>query len=212
MKVIDDLILMSNSIKEGKFETVSVLPSDKLFNGRIVYLSTDNKYYYYNGTQWSLFTPEYDDTALKNDIKNLQNNKVDRQEGKGLSTNDLTDELLDKIINSSSSDSLIHYGTKEHWNSQLTLIGEKSNIYIYSDYASKVVDDKTILIPNIKIGDSTSYLIDIPFVTESVEDLLNSHINDKVSHITSPERNSWNGKVSCHIDPEDSENIIFSNL
>lgn len=211
MKVIDDLILMSNSIKEGKFETVSVLPSDKLFNGRIVYLSTDNKYYYYNGTQWSLFTPEYDDTALKNDIKNLQDNKVDKVEGKGLSTNDLTNELLYKILNPSSSTSKIYYGTKEYWNSQVSLISEKSIVYVYSDYASKTVDGNTMLIPNIKVGDGNAYLIDIPFITQSVEDLINLHIDDTIKHITEQERESWNNKVSCYINPDNLERLIFSN-
>lgn len=205
MKIINDLNLNGNQIINGTAEIVSNLPSTDLNEGRLVYHSVDKCYYYYNGAEWKNIN------SIDNIEKELDK-KVDKQEGKGLSTNDLTDELLDKIINSSSSDSLIHYGTKEYWDSQLTLIGEKSNIYIYSDYASKVVDDKTILISNIKIGDSTSYLIDIPFVTESIEDLLNSHINDKVSHITSQERNSWNEKVNCYIDPEDSENIIFSNL
>lgn len=211
MKIIDDLNLKSNSIIEGKFESVSTLPSDKLFKGRIVYLSTDNKYYYYDGTKWSLMnTPEYDDTTIKSDITSLQNTKVDKEKGKGLSTNDLTDELVNKILNSSSSDSLIHYGTKDYWDSQTSLLSEKSNIYIYSDYATTVIDDNTVSVANIKIGDGKAYLIDIPFISQSVEDLLNLHINDKVGHITAQERESWNNKVSCHLNSDDLEILIFT--
>lgn len=40
----------------------------------------------------------YDDTEIKQDITNLQNNKVDKIEGKGLSTNDYTTEEKNKLV------------------------------------------------------------------------------------------------------------------
>ena len=42
---------------------------------------------------------EYDDTEIKQDINSLQENKVDKIQGKGLSTNDFTDEYKNKVDN-----------------------------------------------------------------------------------------------------------------
>ena len=38
-----------------------------------------------------------DNNTNKNNITNLQNNKVDKEEGKGLSTNDFTNEEKEKL-------------------------------------------------------------------------------------------------------------------
>ena len=65
-------------------------------------------------------------------------------------------------------------------------------------------------IPNIKIGDGCAYLIDNPFITSSVEQLLQSHIADTFKHITEQERDVWNNKVRCYISSEDNENIVFT--
>lgn len=108
------------------------------------------------------------------------------------------------------SDTPIHYGTTEHWNSQPDLVGKKSHIYVYSDYAETEIDGKMVAIPNIKIGDGSAFLIDNPFISKSVEDILNLHIDDNSVHISETERDFWNKKVRCFIDPEDNENVIFT--
>lgn len=116
-------------------------------------------------------------------------------------------KIKDYISNKTGIDgAAIHYGTTEYWNSQTTLIGEKSHIYIYSDYATI----ENTIVPNIKIGDGTAYLIDNPFITDSIEDLLQLHIEDNVKHITEQERSVWNNKVSCHLSNDDSETVIFT--
>ena len=107
----------------------------------------------------------------------------------------------------SSDGANIHSGTTKFWDDQNMLIGEKSHIYIYEDYA--VYDGKNI--PNIKIGDGNAYLIDSPFITTSLEDLINTHINDTESHVSKEDRDFWNNKVSCQLSEADSETIIFSN-
>ena len=58
----------------------------------------------------------------------------------------------------------IYIGTTEYWNNQATLIGERGVIYIYEDYSEK----DNIKIPNIKIGDGKSYLMDNPFVSRNL--------------------------------------------
>lgn len=104
----------------------------------------------------------------------------------------------------------IHYGTTEHWNSQPELVGKKSHIYVYSDFGETEIEGKIVSVPNIKIGDGNAFLIDNPFITASVEELLELHIDDSSVHISSEERDFWNNKVRCFIDPESPENIIFT--
>ena len=77
--------------------------------------------------------------------------------------------------------SKIYYDTTEMWNSQNTLVAQKGCIYIYKDYRQVVHDDGSITtIPSMKIGDGTSYLIDLPFA----------------DGITQEDREFWNNKVS----------------
>ncbi len=97
--------------------------------------------------------------------------------------------------------------TTEEWDSDISYIPNKGYICVYSDYSIK--EDKPI--PAIKIGDGTSYLIDLPFVTNgAIEETLNNHINDMTRHITSAERESWDNKISCYIDVDNPEQVIFS--
>ena len=121
---------------------------------------------------------------------------------------------LDKVAFSGQYSDLsgapIHSGTSEYWYSQKNLIGEKSHIYIYTDYATINTDSGISFVPNIKIGDGSAYLIDNPFITSSVEQLIQLHITDTVKHITEQERNNWNSKVRCYLSSEDNENIIFT--
>ena len=106
-------------------------------------------------------------------------------------------------IGSGGGSSKIFYGTTQFWNEKPTLIATRGGIYVYSDH-SKDPDNKDI--PAIKIGDGTSYLIDMPFT----DDTYARHILDTVVHITQEEREFWNRKVSCHIDPTNNQNLIFT--
>lgn len=77
--------------------------------------------------------------------------------------------------------SKIYYDTTEMWNSQNKLVAQKGCIYIYKDYQTILNEDgTTTMIPSMKVGDGTSYLIDLPFVDS----------------ITQEERDFWNNKVS----------------
>lgn len=58
-------------------------------------------------------------------------------------------------------------GTSEYWNRQQTLVSAENVIYVYSDYG-------------VKIGDGTSYLSELAFVTAFVSDADKSNWNDKV--------------------------------
>ena len=55
-----------------------------------------------------------------------------------------------------------------------------------------------------------AYLIDSPFVTASVEDMINTHISDDAVHVSEEDRAAWGDKIRCYIAPDDPENIIFT--
>lgn len=97
----------------------------------------------------------------------------------------------------------VFFGTVEEWTEQASLITIKDAFYIYTDYQQ---DDEGNDVPGIKIGDGTSYLIDMPFISEPYDD----HIRNKIIHITQEERNKWNDKVRCYMDVNNIENLIFT--
>ena len=109
-----------------------------------------------------------------------------------------------------SGGAAIHYGTTAYWNSQSTLIGENNHIYVYTDYTTITFNGEIKNVPNIKIGDGNAYLIDNPFITTSVEQLINLHINDTIQHITAEERAIWNDKVRCYLSENNNETIVFT--
>lgn len=92
--------------------------------------------------------------------------------------------------------------TKANWDKQTTLVSTRGAIYIYTDY----YDDDGTDIPSIKVGDGTSYLIDMPVLGKLYDD----HLADTVSHITSAERTAWNDKVRCYLDNADTEKLVFT--
>lgn len=109
-----------------------------------------------------------------------------------------------------SGGAAIHYGTTAYWNSQSTLVGENNHIYVYTDYTTITSNGETKNVPNIKIGDGNAYLIDNPFITTSVEQLINLHINDTTQHITAEERTIWNNKIRCYLSENNNETIVFT--
>ena len=116
---------------------------------------------------------------------------------------DFSSKTWDEVDWGSGGEKEVLYGTTEYWNSQPQLISIKGNIYVYSDH-EYTQDAKEI--PGIKIGDGTSYLIDMPFIDEKYA----KHILDSTIHITQEEREAWNNKVRCYIDLQDTQHIIFT--
>lgn len=92
--------------------------------------------------------------------------------------------------------------TTEEWNALYGLVSKKDYIYVYTDHQK----DGEIDIPGIKIGDGNAYVVDLPFC----DDLYAKHINNTVLHITDEERDFWNNKVTCFIDPYHDDRVIFT--
>lgn len=136
------------------------------------------------------------------------NVKVNQSVKLGGSVNTAKNLLLNGGVTVGGGGSLPKYiftDTTANWDAQRDLVGRKNCIYVYSDYTT--IDG--VNVPAIKIGDGTSYLIDMPFVIGN-EATLNDHINDRSVHITNDERLFWNNKVTCFLSQSDEEIIVFS--
>lgn len=105
----------------------------------------------------------------------------------------------------------VYYDTMANWAKQPTLITEEAAIYIYSDYGG-LVDGAGNIIPiaGIKIGDGTSYLIDMPFITDQLTAMISRHIANNNIHVTAAEKELWNHKVSSYLVEGDLENLVLS--
>lgn len=100
-------------------------------------------------------------------------------------------------------DCRVLYATTATWNSQPQLIADRGYLYIYADYKQ---NEQGQNIAGIKVGDGNAYLIDMPFT----DDLYARHIEDTVLHISQEDRDRWDNKVTCFLDPLDTNILIFS--
>lgn len=111
------------------------------------------------------------------------------------------------FINAEAADSrIINIATTAEWNKQLTFIPAKGDIILYTD---KVELGNSTYAPGLKIGDGTTYCIDLPFLGDDVMETLLAHIQDTTSHITEAERQFWNNKINCK-DSVDAETLILN--
>lgn len=112
--------------------------------------------------------------------------------------------------------------TTANWNAARGFIPLEGEIIVYNDYDSKQKEIngelKTILVPNIKIGDGMAYVQDLPFVNEDLKDTLMEHITDYEIHVSLHEKNFWNNKInvddtyeSIHDELEDETLILNRN-
>ena len=105
----------------------------------------------------------------------------------------------------------VYYDTKENWDSDISRIAERGVVYIYSNYQYiEDEDGNQIPVAGIRIGDGSSYLIDMPFVSDAATYLITAHIANTKVHVTPQERQFWNNKVSAYADHQDAENLILS--
>lgn len=100
------------------------------------------------------------------------------------------------------------YDTTANWDLQRNLISKVNNYYVYTDYRTKEVNGENINIPGVKIGDGTTYLIDLPFIDQNPEII--QHIQNQIIHITAAERANWNDKVTAYMSLNDNELLILS--
>lgn len=171
-------------------------------------------YFKYDGGKWVITScKEIKEDAIAESHQAI----VDRIVGGAPEEYDTLLELLQRIeeIAIEQTDHPIYYNTTEYWNSY-NQVPKAGDIIIYSDYATKTIDDgegniTEVAIPGIKIGSGNAYVQDLGFVGENVLNELLNHINDQVRHITSQERDKWNKKLNIDDTNEVQNEILIFN-
>lgn len=109
--------------------------------------------------------------------------------------------------------SAIYYDTEENWNLQRDLIAKYKAVYVYSNHAYLVdtVGNRTP-VPAIKVGDGTSYLIDMPFVDQDIRNYILDHISNDSVHVSERDRRFWNNKVFAFVYKNDPERLVLSKI
>ena len=121
----------------------------------------------------------------------------------GLKVGDGNAYLIDiPFIGSSAYMDNIICDTVEGWASKPSYQTAEGFLYVYTDY--KLHDGKYI--PGLKVGTGNAYLIDTPFVDQVYAE----HVENTDIHITAEEREFWNNKVTCYIDPLEENRLVFS--
>jgi len=92
----------------------------------------------------------------------------------------------------------IEHGTTAYWATRTDYVPAAGTICIYDDAYTK----DNVSYPRIKIGSGNAFIADLAFTDKYLEDLINDHINDSVSHITAAERSTWNNKI--HLSSNDT--------
>ena len=100
--------------------------------------------------------------------------------------------------------------TTANWVAQRTFVPLAGEIIIYTDYETKTDDNgKTVNIPAIKIGDGSTYGVDLPFVNNSLRDQIMEHINNTDVHTTLAEKLFWNNKINVVDEQEVVDNTLI---
>ena len=118
---------------------------------------------------------------------------------------------LRNIINGLKTDKMSYQmRTAAEWDADRFLVSDKGVLYVYTESGQTQSGQS---ITGLKIGDGTSYLVDLPFVSggsANPSQEMIDHMNNLVIHITQAERDSWNNKVTAYISNVQNETIIFS--
>lgn len=85
------------------------------------------------------------------------------------------------VVTYTGSPYKIVYDTTANWDSQPELIPDNGTLVVYLDKYSYEKDGETVYVPGIKLADGNAYLIDLPFVTDRIENLGMIYRSDTVS-------------------------------
>lgn len=126
---------------------------------------------------------------------------------KGNNAGEVYADVNNQRLKIGTGQSFIVVKTTAEWNAEDPKSISKSGvIYIVSDansYEEEYTENnetltRTVYVPGIKIGDGSAYVVDLPFV-----------------NITSEQINFWNNKVNCYLEIElinegDNETLVFT--
>lgn len=94
--------------------------------------------------------------------------------------------------------------TVAYWTRAPLYVPAYGTIIIYSDYTQNQ-DGQNV--PALKIGDGSTYLVDLPFVSDDIRQILSPHVSNLGIHTTASEKQFWNNKLNCDII---NETLIFN--
>lgn len=95
----------------------------------------------------------------------------------------------------------IIYDTTENWDSQPELIPDLGMVIVYVDKYSYEKDGETVYVPGIKIADGNAYLVDLPFVTDRLDNLGLIYRTDTVE--------GWS--VNTNYIPKKNELLVYTD-
>ena len=92
----------------------------------------------------------------------------------------------------------------ENWDNATGFIPKNGELIIYDDFEVKTYTveengesvERTVLVPNIKIGTGNAFVQDLPFVDEVTRDRLLDHIYNNDIHVTVEDKQFWNNKIN----------------
>ncbi len=92
--------------------------------------------------------------------------------------------------------SVVLYGTSEMWASTPRFVPYRGQVIVWTDRGSGLRPDAM----GIKIGDGTTYNIDLPFVgddvVETIVGIISAHVGNNEAHVSADDRRRWNHKVT----------------
>ena len=96
--------------------------------------------------------------------------------------------------------SIVSENTTAGWAAMPLYIPKAGEVCVYTDGSSYVKDGETVYTPEIKVGDGSVPVVDLPFVGEGFRNTLaatlDSHINDSGIHVSAGDRLRWNSKLN----------------
>ena len=96
----------------------------------------------------------------------------------------------------------VYRDTTANWNTRTSYVPQANDIIIYTDKDEIEKDGETVSVPGIKMGDGNAYVVDLPFVTDALQQTLMAHINDTDIHVTNSEKAFWSNKLNLDISDE----------
>lgn len=97
----------------------------------------------------------------------------------------------------------IQKDTTANWNAKTTYVPQPNDIIVYIDKDTIEEAGVTKYVPGIKLGDGNAYVVDLPFVTDAIAEMISDHVGDTTAHVTSTERAFWNNKLNLTISGEE---------
>lgn len=97
-------------------------------------------------------------------------------------------------VDGAPGDQSVMYGSCAQWDAQPQLVARSGTVYVYADGGGVTADGRQV--PAVKVGDGTSYLIDMPFTTSPMAE----HIADASAHVSAADRALWNSGARYAVD------------